>query len=171
MRIVLPKTIISRAPSSGFTLIELAIVIVILGVLSAFALPRFADLSGDARTAKKEGAYSGMRSAASIVAMACRVDVACNPLEDPAGGGTGNAIVVEGATITLSFGYPRRTRAGQIEHIGSAPGFVHASAVVALRDLLFPLGRSQFQCPFMFLRYPGSHHACERLNCFSTAVS
>ncbi len=93
-------------------MIELVIVIVILGVLSAFALPRFADLSGDARQAKMEGVYGAMRSAENVVRMACEVDTACNPAEPPSGGGLSNAIMVGGENITLAYGYPRRTPAG-----------------------------------------------------------
>jgi MSHA pilin protein MshA len=52
---------------SGFTIIELVMVIVILGILAAFALPKFSDLSGTARVATLEGIQGAMRSTISIV--------------------------------------------------------------------------------------------------------
>lgn len=50
----------------GFTLIELVMVVVILGVLAAVALPKFVDLSGDAKQAAIDGAAGALSSASAI---------------------------------------------------------------------------------------------------------
>jgi len=90
---------ISRA-QRGFTLIELVVVITILGILAAFALPKFITLDSTARTATINGLAGSVRSAASL---ARGLSMA-----------TQNASVVsmEGASVTLVNNYPDSSATG-----------------------------------------------------------
>lgn len=56
---------VRKQAQAGFTLIELIVVIVILGILAATALPRMFDMSGQARIAKMQAALGAMRAANS----------------------------------------------------------------------------------------------------------
>lgn len=55
-----------KSNQKGFTIIELVVVIVILGILAAVAFPKFLDLTGDAQKAVLNGGKAAIQSAAVI---------------------------------------------------------------------------------------------------------
>lgn len=91
-----------RQPSNeqGFTLIELIVVIVILGILAAFAIPRFVNLQNDARVSVLQGINGSLQAASALVYSKALV---ANPAQTS---GTGSVNIGQGVTITTAWGYP-----------------------------------------------------------------
>lgn len=59
------KLNIKRKGTAGFTLVELVVVIIVLGILAAVAIPKFVDFTADAKDSAMKGSLGGVRSAIS----------------------------------------------------------------------------------------------------------
>jgi MSHA pilin protein MshA len=98
---------------SGFTLIELVVVISIIAILSAIALPRYINIQAQARAGKAQAIFGSIKSAATLGRAACMMDLAglTTVPTCTAAAGTAN---MDGAPVAMVNQYPAATVAGII---------------------------------------------------------
>jgi MSHA pilin protein MshA len=105
----------------GFTLIELVMVIVILGILAAVAIPRYVNLQTEARVAAVNGLAGSVRAAGAIV-HASSIIAGTDLL-------AASTVTAEGQTVNIVFGYPRTAAGGIDVAVSDYTGFTFAAGV------------------------------------------
>ena len=117
---------------TGFTLIELVIVIVVLGILAALAVPRFISLQREARIAVIDSLFNSVRSGSNIV----YAKSAAIGQSDLASGSVDlDGAAIAGGVVATVYGYPEATQAALtllFDNLSPRYGFTAAGSGVRL---------------------------------------
>lgn len=157
-----------RNKAAGFTLIELVVVITIIAILAAFALPRYINLQSQARVAKLNAIYGSVRSAAALAKAQCEVDLSGirisqgvpNPNPNPCTT-TGGTVDMDGVPVAMINRYPAASNAGIVAAAqvnAAADGLVIGQ--VATNVLSFSVvGGDPGRCQFTYTEATGAQAA------------
>ena len=139
-----------KRQQAGFTLIELVVVIIILGILAAVALPKFMGLSTDARVSVVSGMTGSVAEAADMVHALAEVQGQT--------GSTGTVALPGGtATITTAYGYPDGTSTGILASLQDA-----TTAPTQTFPFTFTAGTSTTPATFAYTAVGGTANStCE----------
>jgi MSHA pilin protein MshA len=146
-----------RNRQAGFTLVELIIVIIILGILAATAIPRFAQMQTEARISKLNALRGSVQEAATMVYGLTQTQSL--PV-------TATTVTLQGQSIDIAFYYPKATAAGIMAAIGSygtagnmaADGVAVAAGAVAGLDIRVTGGQDPTACFFNYAEAPDATH-------------
>ncbi len=131
---------------AGFTLIELVIVIIILGILAVTAAPKFLNLQDDARTSTLKGVEGSLNSAGAMVyskAVIAGKDAAESETLD----------IGNGVNVGIAFGYPKATQDDLSKVLELSSGDWSYKASGASSILIFPAAISSSTATDCFVTY------------------
>ena len=123
--------------AKGFTLLELVVVVIVLGILAAVAVPRFIDVRDESRMVIVETFEDGLRTSAESVKAKARLDGVNIKRADRYvdWNGDGDSEDGDGVDLKLDFGYPEQSAFGIDLVIDDLGGFAPVSTVSGRRYL------------------------------------